>query len=286
MRHAREGLGHRDDQCFLIVADETAQTIAQVFDRLEQTLLQGLVIGCEQRDDVEDQAKLQFSPHVQRVIALFWLEGIEREKQTVATEVSSVLFSPEVIGTAQQDEKHPEQVQHRAFRDQQVMLLRESLMKLSHRPAFPEPEVANLHNDFQCKAVAAHGQALGGLREVHPPTLDAVWVEATIPHADYLHASVQKNNILAPHRIGAFQHLVTLWALTTLRLIVAFRNITIIFGFSHPHTSLVQISGNSQLYLARGVGVNFALAAFKISNEGTCPRDTGGINGVAISFRR
>jgi hypothetical protein len=247
MGHAREGLGHRHDQCFLIGADETTQTIAQVFDRLEQPLLQGLGIGGEQRDDVEDQAELQFSHHVQRVIALFWLEGIEREKQTVATEVSGVLFSPEVIGTAQQDEKHPEQVQHGAFRDQQVLLLGERLMKLSHRPAFPEPEVANLHDDFQCKAVAAHGQSLGGLREVPLPTLNAVWVEAMIPHADYLHASVQKNHILAPHRIGAFQHLVTLWAVTTLWLVVAFRHITIIFGFSHPHTSLVQISGNSQL---------------------------------------
>jgi hypothetical protein len=63
-----------------------------------------------------------------------------------------------------------------------------------------------------------------------------------------------------PHGISTLEYLRTFWALATLWLIVALWNITIIFGFSHHPTSLVHISGNSQLYPARGVGVNFAVA--------------------------
>jgi len=36
MGHAGEGLGHRDDQGFLIVAHGPAQTVAQVVNGLEQ----------------------------------------------------------------------------------------------------------------------------------------------------------------------------------------------------------------------------------------------------------
>jgi hypothetical protein len=48
----RKGLSHGDDQRFLIVADNPTNAIAQLFDGLEQMLLESLVIGQEQGDDV------------------------------------------------------------------------------------------------------------------------------------------------------------------------------------------------------------------------------------------
>jgi hypothetical protein len=106
MRHAREGLSHGDDQRVLIVAYDPPQAIAQVFDGLEQALRQGAVIGREQRHCVEHQAEFQFAHDVERGVALFGFESIKGHKQTMPVERGRVSCQPEMIGAAEQDEKH------------------------------------------------------------------------------------------------------------------------------------------------------------------------------------
>ena len=117
MRHAGEGPGHGDDQCFLIIADQTAQVIAQVSDRLEQPLLEGLMIGGEQRHFVEYQAKLQFANDVKRRVACLGFESVDGHNETMPAEIGRVLLKPEMIGAAEQDEKDANQVQHLASGD-------------------------------------------------------------------------------------------------------------------------------------------------------------------------
>jgi len=73
----------------------------------------------------------------------------------MATEVGSLFFQPQMIGTPQQHKEHPDQVEHLAFRDGQVAFLSEHRMDLRDRPMFPEVPVANLHHDFQGKTATA-----------------------------------------------------------------------------------------------------------------------------------
>jgi hypothetical protein len=117
MRHAGEGPGHGDDQCFLIIADQTANAIAQVFDRLEQPLREGLMIGGEHRHFVEYQAKLQFADDVKCRVAFLGFGCVDGHKETMPAERGRRCLKPEIIGATVQDEEDANQVQHLASGD-------------------------------------------------------------------------------------------------------------------------------------------------------------------------
>jgi len=86
----------------------------------------------------------------------------------MTTEVGSVFFQPQRIGTPQQHKEHTDQVEHLAFRDGQVSFSSEHLMDLRDRPTFPEAPAANLHDDFQGEAATAYSQVPGFLGSVDP----------------------------------------------------------------------------------------------------------------------
>jgi hypothetical protein len=254
MRHTGKNVGGGQQQRLLIITDEAANLIAQRLDGLEHAALQGLVIGGQQGRHLQHQAELQFPHDIQGRVALLGLEGIQREKKPVPPEVRGVLGQAQGIRAAQQDKKDADQVQDFALRDRQATFLREHFMDLRHGPTFPEPPVANLDDDLQRKTAAAHGQRFRFPRgkQAFPFRLWALRVAASIADADDQVAPTQKDNVLAPQRIGAFQNLTTTWTVSTFGSIVAFANFAIILRSSHRHTSLALGSRKSPFYLTRG----------------------------------
>ncbi len=100
VRHAWKN--HRGGQLkrFLIVADQAADAIAQVFHRREQLGGQGLMRRGEQGRLMENQSELQLAHNVQRRVPLFGLEGIDRHKESMLTKVRRMFGQPEIIGAA------------------------------------------------------------------------------------------------------------------------------------------------------------------------------------------
>src|SRR3990172_9410076 len=181
------------------------------------------------------------------------------------TEVRRVLGQAQGIRAAEQHEKNANQVQDFTLRDRQATFLSEHFMNLRHGPALPKPPVANLDDDLQRETAAAHRQRFRFPRgqQAFPFRLWALRVATPIANADDQVAPTQKDNVLAPQRIGAFQNLTTTWTASVFGPIVAFGNFAIIFCSSHRHTSLALGSRKSPFYLTRGVGWNFAVAEIK-----------------------
>jgi hypothetical protein len=202
---------------------------------------------------VQDQAELEFSNDVQGRVAFLWLEGVNRDKDAVTTKVRRTFFQAERIGATQQDEKHTNQVQHLAFGDGQVIDLGQQLVNLHDCPALPESPVANLDNDFQREAIAAHCQATGHLRFIDPITPSAVRIRTTVAQAHHQVPPIQEDNVLAPQRITTFQGLSATWANGLIGSIVALGHLMIVFCSSHLRTFLTQGLCKTTFYLAEGM---------------------------------
>lgn len=240
MRDTGKDMSYGQPEGLLIITDHAAQTIAQRLDRLKHSAFQGPVIRGQQGSHSQHQAELQFAHDVQGRVALFRLEGIDPQKEPMPTEVRAVFGQAPGIGATQQHQKDTNQVQDFAFRDWHVMFLGEDFMDLRHGPPFPEPPVAYLDNDFQCKTTAAHGQAAGRLRGVDPPMPGAFRMETTIAHAHHQVAVIQKDHVFSPERITTLQDAPTTWTSRLFWPIVTPGNVAIIFGSSHWHTSLAR----------------------------------------------
>ena len=125
----------------------------------------------------------------------------------MTTQVGSMFFEPQMIGTPEQHKEHTDQVKHLAFRDGQVSFLREHRMDLRNRPTFPEAPVANLRNDFQGKAATAYSQVPSFLGSVDPLSHSAFRIGAPISEADDEVAPAQKDDVFSSDGITAFQDL-------------------------------------------------------------------------------
>jgi hypothetical protein len=242
MGYARKGLGHREDQGFLIVAHDPPQAIAQVLDGLEQAGGYGAVIGREQSRGVEHQAKLQLAHDVQRGIALLGLEGVKRHKETLATERGRACCQPEMIGRAKQDEKHANQVQNFALGDREAAFLGKRFMNLCDGPALPKSPVPDLHDDFQRKAAAAHGQALRVLRRIDSLRLSTLWIGTPVRHINHPFTTVQKDDMFLPQLMAALQNVPTVRARGLVWPIVTCGDLAIIFSSSHSYPPLARNS--------------------------------------------
>src|SRR2546422_7551815 len=89
---------------------------------------------------------------------------------------------PQRIGTAEQDEKHADQVEDFALRDWEAAFLGERCMNLRDSPAVPKSPVPDLHDDFQRKAAATHRQATRRLRRLDPLGLGTTWIGTAVSH--------------------------------------------------------------------------------------------------------
>ena len=121
-----------------------------------------------------------------------------------------------------------------------MTLLGQHFMNLGHRPAFPEPPVANLDDDPQRKTAAAQRQGFGFLGGKHAFLLRfrTLRITAPIANADDQIAPMQKDNILSPQRIRALQHAMAAWTAGAFGPIVVLGNFAIVFGSSHRPASL------------------------------------------------
>src|SRR5713101_3587308 len=171
----------------------------------------------------------------------------------MAMKVRRVLDQTQAIGATKQHEKDAYQVQHFTLGDREMAFLGEHFMNLRHRPAFPEPPVANLGNDLQCKTAAAHGQTAGPLRSIDPLVSRTLRMRTAVAHADYQVTSIQKDHVFPPERITTHQDACATWARRLFWPIVTLGNIAIVFGSSHRHTSLAQGSWKSLSYSARSM---------------------------------
>src|SRR3972149_7780103 len=108
-------------------------------------------------------------------------------------------------------------------------------MNLRDGPVSPEPPKANLDNDFQGKAAATQRQGVGDLRskQAFLFRISAVRITAHKANTDNHITSTQTDHVLAPLRIGAFQNMTAMRTTNTLRPVVPFRNMAIIFSASH-----------------------------------------------------
>ena len=184
---------------------------------------------------MKDQSELQLAHDVQRRVTLFGLEGIDRNKEPLPTKVRRMFFQTEIIGAAQQDEKHLNQVQHLSFGDEHVTFLGQPLVNLRHGPAFPEAPRANLDNDFQREAAPANRQAARGLRFIHTILPGTSRILATVTQADDQIPSVQEHDVLPPQWITTLQGLIATRTNQLFGSIVARGYLVIVFGLSHRH---------------------------------------------------
>ncbi len=151
----------------------------------------------------------------------------------MTAEVSSVGLQPQVIGAAQQNEKHPNPIEYFSFRDREVALLSEHCMDLRHCPTSPKPPVANLDNDRQGEAAATHGHAASRLRTIYSVAPCAGGIRATVSHAHHQVATAQKDKVLASNRVTMSQDLPTSRTADLLGSIVTLRHLLLVFSSSH-----------------------------------------------------
>lgn len=200
------------------------------------------MIGREQSHGVEHQTKLQLAHDVQCSVAFFRFEGIKRDKKTMPAERGRTCCQPEMIGRAKQDEKHAKQVQNFALGDREAAFLGERCMNLGDGPAMPKTPVPNLHDDFQRKAAAPHGQALRVLRRIDSRRLSALWIGTTVRHIDHPFTTVQKDDMFLPQLMAALQNVPTVRARGLVWPIVTFGDLAIIFSSSHSYPPLARNS--------------------------------------------
>ena len=212
---------------------------------------------------MKDQTELQLAHDVQRRVALFGLEGINRDKETMPTKVRRMFFQTEMIRAAQQDEKHLNQVQHLSFGDKHVTCLGQHLVNLRDRSTFPESPSANLDNDFQREAAPANRQAARGLRFIHTILPGTSRILATVTQADDQIPSVQEHDVLPPQWITTFQGLIATGTNHLFGSIVARGYLVIVFGLSHRHLFRHQVYAGQHFTLRKACRWNFAVAVHK-----------------------
>jgi hypothetical protein len=253
VRHAGKNYCGGQLKRLLIVTHQATDSIAQIFHGLEQPGGQGLMRRGEQSRLMEDQSELQLAHDVQRRVTLFGLEGIDRHKEAMPTKVRRMFFQTEIIGAAQQDQKHLNQVQHLSFGDKHVTFLGQPLVNLRHGPAFPEAPRANLDNDFQREATPANRQAARGLRFIHAIRPGTLRIRTTVTLANDQIPSVQENDVLPPQRITPLQGLIAPRTNQLFGSIIARGYLVIVFGLSHLHLYSAQGLCKTAFYLAEGV---------------------------------
>jgi hypothetical protein len=99
--HARQYNVCRQAQRLLIVTHPAPHSIAPIFDGSEQMGRQSPMRRREERDLMQDQPESQLTHHVQRPVAFFGLERINRNKETMPTKVRRMLFQTEMIRATQ-----------------------------------------------------------------------------------------------------------------------------------------------------------------------------------------
>ena len=184
MGDTRPDMSHREEHGFLIITDDTANAIAECLDRLQHPLRQGGVISGKQRGDAQDQAERQFADDIQGRVALLRLERINRQKETTPPEVGRMFGQTQRIGATQQHQKDADQIQHFTLRDRDMTFVGEHFMDLRHRPAFPEPPVADLDDDVEAKTTATQGQLPSRPRQMDSIPFYTVWIRATVSQID------------------------------------------------------------------------------------------------------
>src|SRR3990172_7684941 len=138
-----------------------------------------------------------------------------------------------------------------------MTFLSQHLMNLRHRPAVPEPPVANLDNHFQREATATHRQRAGGLRRKLSFLLPLWALGVAAPIADTHHqvTPFQKDHVLPPQGVGTLQNMATARTSGALWTVVTLWNSAIVFCSSHlPSRSGFGLATEPSLPHQRGRG--------------------------------